>query len=398
MNIFVIPSWYPSEKTPIKGVFFQEQAKAIGKQTDHKVIISLWGQSECALPVNKPLVAISNLINFSQKKSYLREISQNTFEIFEPTFSWYHKIFNGNMVKLIKANENNFQKAQAKFGKIDLIHAHVSYPAGFIAMRLAQKFNTPYIITEHMGPFPFRYFLSKGSLDKIILEPLTMADQIVAVSPALASDIEKFGLKNIQVIPDLIDENFFVPSENQKNRLFTFFSLGNLGYQKGTDDLVRAISLVVKKNQKIRFRIAGGGSNTIYRRLTRELRLDKYIKWLGPLNREEARAEFQKCDAFVLPSRHESFGVVFVEAMACGKPVITTRCGGPESIVTKQTGILTDVGDITQIARAMNELAENPDQFDSKVIRQEFLDNFSEKVVVNKIESIYKKVVKKCAE
>lgn len=398
MNIFIIPSWYPSKENPVNGIFFHEQAKAIGRQTDHKVIISLWGQSECALPINKPLVALTNLIDFPHKKPYLREISQNTYEIFHPSLSWYHKLLNGNMGQVIAANEKNLKEAQDKFGSIDLIHAHVSYPGGFIAMHLAQKFNIPYVITEHMSPFPFKYFLRSGKLDQIIREPLEKADQIIAVSPSLKGDIEKFGIKNIEVIPNLIDEKFFYPIENSDNRFFTFFSLGNLGYQKGTKDLILAISLAVQKNSKIRFRIGGSGNRKPYVKMVRDLALEKYVNWLGPLDRDKARIEYQKCDAFILPSRHESFGVVFVEAMACGKPVITTRCGGPESIVTKQTGILTDVGDITQIARAMNELAENPNQFDSKVIRQEFLDKFSEKVVVNKIESIYKKVVKKCAE
>ena len=71
-------------------------------------------------------------------------------------------------------------------------------------------------------------------------------------------------------------------------------------------------------------------------------RLEQRVRLLGALSREQARDELRGCDCFVLPSRHESFGVVLAEATACGRPVISTRCGGPESIVTKENGILVE--------------------------------------------------------
>ncbi len=391
MNIFFIPSKYPSKQEPLAGIFFYEQAQALGEQKDQIIINSLWGQNDCALAINKPFLALYNLINFFKKKNYLKKISTNNYEIFNPTFSWFHKIFGGNIAKVIKANEDNFLKAQSKFGSIDLIHAHLSYPAGYIAMKLAQKFKVPYIITEHMGNFPYAFYLENGDLPQIIRESLEKADQIIAVSESLSHQIKKYGIKNeIKVIPNLVDEDYFYPVKSKNNSVFTFFNLGNDGLPKGTQDLVKAISIAVKKNPNLIFKIAGTGNYSSYKKFAKKLGIENFIIWLGPLNRKQVRDEFRDCDAFILPSHYESFGVVYIEAMACGKPVIATRCGGPESIVTSETGILVEVGNIRQISQAILDMANNLHRFEPKKIRQIFLNNFSKKAVTKRIIGCYK--------
>jgi glycosyltransferase involved in cell wall biosynthesis len=102
--------------------------------------------------------------------------------------------------------------------------------------------------------------------------------------------------------------------------------------------------------------------------------------------------EFENCDCFVLPSRHESFGVVYVQAIACGKPIIATRCGGPEHIVTPENGLLVDIASPSQLAKALHDMFTFRDNYDAKLIRQQFLDRFSLPVVVNKIERVYRDV------
>lgn len=390
MNIFHIPSKYPSAKEPLAGIFFRDQALALGEKSPHKIIISLWGQNEYALPLNRPFLVIVNFISFFQAKPDFKKISKNVFEISRPALSWYHKFFGGNINKVIESNRRNFLQAQEKFGPINVIHAHLCYPGSYIAMKLAEEFKVPYIVTEHMGTFPYPFYLEKGRLPKFIREPLAKADQLIAVSSSLKKQMENHQIRNIKVIPNLADEDFFVPAQIRRKSFFTFFNLGNSDPEKGTEDLVRAIAEAVKSNPKLRFRIAGPGDYSSYKKIAEQLKIQPYIIWLGALSKNQVKKELQSCDVFILASRHESFGLVYVEAMACGKPVIATRCGGPESIVTRETGILVEVANIKQISRAMLDVANGSRKFNSQKIRKIFLNNFSKEAVTKKIIDCYK--------
>jgi glycosyltransferase involved in cell wall biosynthesis len=90
-----------------------------------------------------------------------------------------------------------------------------------------------------------------------------------------------------------------------------------------------------------------------------------------------------------LPSRSETFGVVYVEAIACGKPVLATRCGGPESIVTAENGLLVDTGDVDALAGAMRTMTATARSYDAHAIRRQFLERFSRAAVVDRLEDVY---------
>ena len=124
------------------------------------------------------------------------------------------------------------------------------------------------------------------------------------------------------------------------------------------------------------------------------MRLDPAITWLGQLPRERAREEFARCDCFVLTSRHESFGIVFVEAGASGKPVIATRCGGPEIIVTPENGVLVEVGDLEGIARALGSMFAGARGYDAERIRSRTLERYSREAVVARLEDVYRRVLR----
>lgn len=117
------------------------------------------------------------------------------------------------------------------------------------------------------------------------------------------------------------------------------------------------------------------------------------MRWLGLLSREQVREEMHGCDYFVLPSRKESFGVVYAEAQACGKPVIAARAGGPEDILSPETAILIEPGDVAQLAAALREAIGSGDKWDAAAIRRRFLSRFSRSVVVDKLERVYRRVL-----
>ena len=99
-------------------------------------------------------------------------------------------------------------------------------------------------------------------------------------------------------------------------------------------------------------------------------------------------------DCFVLASKSETFGIVYIEAMAKGLPVIATRCGGPEEFVNKDNGLLVDVGDCEALTEAMVYMMNHKDLYNKEMIRQFCLENFSESAIADKIIEEYNKVIK----
>lgn len=396
MNLFLLPSWYPSPVSPLSGCFTQEQAQAIAELApDIRVLVSLWGHADAVLPARSPLCWPQRLVwRLQQVKDQVRECN-GVYEIYNAKIHWSDRLPFGGARQLVAVNRRNFQLAQQRFGKIDLIHAHVSYPAGYIASLLSQEFGVPYVLTEHMSPFPFPNLMRGDQPVSEIAQAFRQAAASIAVSPSLSQRVASFGYPVPCVIPNLVDERAFAIGQSSSSKT-VFFTLCGISEQKGIDHLLEAIALWDPPPDKFEFRIGGEGPLLeIYRAKTQELGIDDRVLWIGAISRADVPAMFRECHVFVLPSRHETFGVVYAEAIASGKPIIATRCGGPECIVNEGNGLLVDVGDIAALAQAMRTLASNWTQYSAQAIREDFEQRFSRRAVVNQLLSLYREVLGK---
>jgi glycosyltransferase involved in cell wall biosynthesis len=399
VNLFVIPSWHPHRCFPWEGVFLVEQARAIAEtRPGWNVGVSLWGQGEGFVSTAHLLRSPRCLFDALALRPGERELAPNLVEFMTPALWWRERTFRGNREALLSANRRNLERAVARFGPVDVLHAHVSYPAGWLAMKLSAETGIPYVVTEHMGPFPLPVYAERGGrLRDVLREPLERAAARIAVSPMLARTIAGFGLPEPEFIPNLVDERACRTATPDPGH-FTFFTLCSMEAVKGVSDLLRAAArfvgeLPARDRPRVRFRIAGDGPLLgRHRSEARELRLEANVTWLGALPRERTREEFARCDAFVLTSRHESFGIVFVEAGASGKPVVATRCGGPEVIVTPENGVLVEVGDLEGIARALRAMFEGAGAYDAQRIRERTLERYGREAVVARLEAVYRRV------
>jgi glycosyltransferase involved in cell wall biosynthesis len=394
MNIFHIPSWFPSENDPLDGIFVEEQIKSIGEfYPEVKNIVSKWGHFDAYFPVLKPW-KIFKILKWRLYNSK-RCLRKNNFywEVFSPTIYWHHKIPLGGHFNLLQPNRLNLEKAIKYFGKIDLIHAHITYPGGYIAKILSKQYSIPYIISEHMGPFPFPSLLKHNKPIEELMLALKYASSLIAVSPSLADKMSDLSKKNVSVIPNMVDRNLFDISKFSSDK-FTFFTLAGIGPFKGIDILIKAISIWRPSEDKFKFIIGGDGPNLIeYKKLAKKLNVDQLVEWVGYIPKTDTPKYFKNCHVFVLPSFHESFGIVYAEALACGKPIIATKCGGPESIVNDFNGKLVDVGDPENLAKTMKHMSENYDQYNPTLIRKDFEERFSRASVVKKIIDVYQGIL-----
>lgn len=396
MNIFYIPSWYPSPDHPLSGIFIQEQIEGLTDLYPHlKAGISIWGQKDenRMLYLKKPFNTLAKVFNQKDSREEVQSIKDNAFVFYRPAFTWTKRVANGNLSNILKANDYNFRSFEKRFGRIHLIHAFVTFPGGYIAMKLAEKYKIPYMITEEMSPFRPDIFMNlKHKIHEQVILPLRNAAKVIAVSTAAAQEISRYSGSPVSYIPNLVDETFFIPPKSvARQRKFYFFTLGRMVEQKGIPILLEAISKL--DNQNVLFRIGGDGEHlNQYKQLSKALSIEN-IEWLGALDRTQARQHFQECNAFILPSLHESMGVVFAEAIACGKPIIATKCGGPESIVNEDNGLLAEVGDSDDLAHKISWMIDHYDRYKPEIIRADFMNRFSQKVVGNQIMELYKKVM-----
>ncbi|TAE07618.1 MAG: glycosyltransferase family 4 protein [Bacteroidetes bacterium] len=394
MQIFFIPSWYPSPNSPLTGIFFRDQADAItALYPEHNVGVSTWGQNDerLLLWAKEPLKSWRKI--WRKPAPCITEHRENWLEFFSPTHTWTRRVWAGNMRQIIRANEQNLLQFQVRKGKVSVIHAHVGFPAGHIARILSQKYNIPYCTTEQMSPFPFPYFLQAGKLMPALQLAYQHAQTNWAISQSLLADMQAQGVPRLAYLPNLIDETFFTPQEPRYEH-FTFYFLGRMVEQKGVSVLLKAIAQVVKEFPRVHFRLGGEGEEKLaYQRLATELKIEPHLTWLGEQSRQEARREFQDCHAFVLPSLHETMGVVLAEALACGKPLVSTYCGGAESVVTPENGVLAQVGKAEDLAEKMMYVLQNYTQYKPETLRQDALTRFSRKVVVDKLLAGYEGAV-----
>jgi glycosyltransferase involved in cell wall biosynthesis len=157
--------------------------------------------------------------------------------------------------------------------------------------------------------------------------------------------------------------------------------------------LLYAISKLDKNLiSQTQFIIGGDGPKLDeYKSLAIKLGLNN-VHFIGRVDRNKAPRLFSSSHVYVMPSCHETFGVVFAETITSGLPVIATRCGGPEDIVNESNGVLIDVNDIEGLSKAIEYMYENYNKYNPKIIREDFEKRFSKKAVVSQLLEIYNEV------
>ena len=379
MKIFLLPSWYPSKEKPLDGIFFKEQAEALVKENIEVVVVNIVIKSIKERDVKEEV----NKLKFYEENGVkvYRYVTYNYIpRLTEIYLRYYSSILNKVISKIISIE-----------GNPELIHIHSAIDAGIAYSK--SKMTIPYVITEHSTKYA-RNILN-NTQKKYLKDVFSNAKVVMAVGLGLKQEISKYISKEkIKVIanPVIINDSSTTIDENKKK--FRFFSLGLLTNKKGMDALIEAYNLNRDNLKNVELYIGGNGEEfTKLQQLIHKYNLEKDIILLGSLNREEVAYHMKNCDCFILASRFETFGIVFVEAMYYGKPVIGTKTGGPDSFVNDECGILVEIDNVKQIGESMIRMVSSYSNYNSEYIKEYCRDNFSEKVIVEKLKSIYGEVI-----
>ncbi len=362
MKILVISHMYPSTYNEVAGIFVHEQAKALQEKGIEIRVIS-------AVPWTPfPINIISN-----KWKRYSKIPKYKDWEgipVWYPRYLTFPKayLFESSGERMYKGIKKIVSKIYIDF-KFDLIHAHSALPDGYAAMKLAEDFNVPFIVTIHGQDL---YITANKNIKCLIAlkKVFKQAKKIILVS----NELKKIAKNNIEfgdntvVIGNGIPINKIYSTKeyhlDTNNKNIILLSVSYLIERKGIDLNLVAFSKLKNKYPNLKYLIVGDGiEKKKLQELSRELGIYDKVEFLGMLTHDEVIKQMSRADIFSLPSWNEAFGVVYIEAMACGKPVIGCRGEGIEDFVENgKTGMLVNPKDVDSLAEAMDYLLSNPDK------------------------------------
>lgn len=378
MRIFLISSEpYGFPEAPLLGVFQKDLKEALDCAGHEVIVLSPSGRSL------RRLGTIMGAGRPSTLNGVIRNDTINFFPRFRPL----------EMRMFLSEGQRQFKKAASSFGKPDVIHAHNAIYAGFLAQALSKRHRIPFVLTEHSSWILKNSY--RGDLKRRIDECYEDADQVVAVSENLKSVLQtEYGVADCAVIPNILPSEFYGTDPSAVRKEATFINVGSLDANKNQAQLIKAFARLLPEYPGARLILVGDGpARTMLADLAKSLNVENDVVFRGQITRDKVLEEFEKSTAFVLSSLFETFGVVVIEAMATGLPVIATPCGGPEGIIEPGVnGLLARGSDGEAIYQAMCRFLETEDTFDRKAIAMSTREQYSPKEVASKTVAIYKSV------
>ncbi|HRV91614.1 MAG TPA: glycosyltransferase family 4 protein [Anaerolineae bacterium] len=365
MNILILSHLYPTPHDPSFGIFIHQQIQYL-RQLGHQVTVLA------------PIPWSPRIFNFRPKwRNYYQTPARHhwgDFDSYYPRYlrlpgAWFRAFAGLSYYHRVLAQILALHHTQP----YDLIHSHMLLPDGLAAIFLGRELGLPTVCTMHGSDalhFPYENSLNRHASNFV----LRYTDQMIAVSQAMQLEVEQqlaATRRPIRVVRYGVNSDLFqnkpASSVNQPtclNELTPYILfVGRDIKRKGLLDLLIAFERVMKQIDHNLVII--GPTWAEVEQLAPALigNLQDRLKIAGRLPHEEVASYMQACEFFVLPSYLEGLPNVILEAMACGKAVVSTDVAGiPEQVVGNVTGYLVQPGDIPALTEAICDLAQNPDR------------------------------------
>lgn len=375
-TLLILTPSYPNEDESFIAETFVKCQVAELKQYFKKIIV---------------IAPVFRSFGYLKKNRLCNDYTYDNVEVYFPRsiyvpIVWLSKILIDNRLQVV---EQCIEKHHLHF---DLIHAHFTWPSGYIGVRLKEKYGKSVITTIHENGDWFDQEV--GMNHPLINTAWSGADALIRVNRKDVPVLKRYN-EQVYFIPNGFSPTFHpIDSAVARGRLGLsgdakiIFTLGNLIKRKGFNYLIEAMERVCSQRDDVLCYIGGAGPErgNLQGQIDR-LQLGEKVRLLGPVSSNVLPLWMNACDFFVLPSLSESFGVVQIEALACGKPVISARNRGSEEIViSNEYGLLVDPANPEDLAEKIQIALER--EWDRKAILR-YVERFTWKHVVKKIMDVY---------
>jgi L-malate glycosyltransferase len=333
LRILVVPKWYPWPDRPVFGAFVREHARALARRHDVVVLASR------ATPA--PDFAVFQLDD--ELENGLRTLRvRYRRPRFRPAAMACQTA--GMLGGLLRLRRGGFRP--------DVVHAHV-YSAALPALLLGRLAGAVVAVTEHYTGFARG--LVTGTDRWVARTAFSRADVVAPVSEDLAEHLRVLAPEaRIRVLPNVVDTEVFGATPRTPHdgpaRLLT---VGALAEKKGHAYLLDAL-VIVRRRREAELDVVGDGElRSVLEARAAELGLGSAVRFRGELPKQDVAWLMAQADLFVLPSLHETFGCVLIEAMASGLPAVATRVGGVPEVLPPVAGELVAARDPEALAQAI---------------------------------------------
>lgn len=287
----------------------------------------------------------------------------------------------------------------------NVTHAHTLFSAGYAAFQLKKVYNIPYVVAVRNTDVNL-FFNRMIHLRGLGVHVLEHADRIIFLSPVYAETvIKKFvpdALKEsiarkIEIIPNGIDDFFFQNISRESHELgnrLRIIHVGDINRNKNIASTIVAINSLVAEGKEISFTVVGDIKD---KKLNRIIENTKYIRYYNKCPREHVLSSLRDADILVMPSHHETFGLVYAEAMSQGLPVIYTKGQGFDGQFEEGTvGYHVNSKDPKDIAEKIKMVLENYEQLSNNCLSS--VGKFDWKRIAEQYESVYKDILEQVSD
>lgn len=381
MNILIIARGYPSANDSQWGSFEKDQAIALASLGHKVTILSVDGRYRA--PKRKLGVSHMSENGIEAYNIYLFPLT--LFDIFGFRFKFYLR----NKMLLFL-----FKKVLKCQNIPDVIYAHYLNNI-YSALSIKKQYGIPVVGIEHWSLLAKKKIPPKVA--QVCKKTYTNTNCLISVSRSLRDNILFNFDVDSKVVPNMIGGEFLIelPQKKEPESIFKFISVGSLIPRKGYDLLLDAFELYLRKYPESSLSIIGAGEEM--KALEEKIKkacLEKKVFLLGQKNKEEIVQALLLSDFFVLASRSETFGVVCIEALSLGLPVIATECGGPEHFIDNSNGIIVPIEDVEKLAFALQYVRENWKSYDRDKIAEVCRRNYAPSIIAAKLTDVFISVVR----
>jgi len=354
MKILFLASWYPNPEQPQNGNFIERHAQAVGRLAT---------------------VAVLYVHSTNTVTDYDIQISKNKHitecRIYFPKTSSYRPFTKIKNYK--KAHWKGYQKLVELFGKFDVCHLNVFYPAGIFATELKKKYNLPFVITEHWTKFlpihPARF----NPHEKLVIRQTgNAAKMICPVSEDLKNAIHPLmNHDRFQVVPNVVDTDLFtVRTPRPADRPIRILHISTLNdTHKNTTGMLRVLAKLSQQRTDFTVTMIGNHYEDTYTKMAETLGIPaERIQILPEIPLAEVATQMPQHDIFLLFSHYENLPCVISEALVCGLSVVSADVGGIREMITPENGKLVPAGDEAALVLMLNTMMNNLDKYDPQKI------------------------------
>ena len=283
---------------------------------------------------------------------------------------------------------------------IDVIHAHAALPCGHAAALLSRRLNIPFVVTVHgLDVFNNCHFggIPAAWRRKVSVDVYRAARNVVCISGKV-QEILKTGTPAetcSTIVHNGVDPSLFSPNPAEGGPFDPeILIVGTLLRSKGHELVLRALGKLRASFPQLQCRIIGEGPDRArFEALARELGIGQQVQFVGRQSRSEVAEAMRRCSVFVLPSRNEGLGCVYLEAMSSGKPVIACHGQGIAEVIDhEKNGWLIPADGLEQLVQGLSVLLGSPEVCAriGTAARQTILERFTLSHQAQQLAKIYR--------